>query len=105
MRTPWLDQYFVYTSSLGTHTFFMTGLPATFFFGYDQFGRGYVNFALLAHVNKTHVGRLLLVLALGVYTSSFVKDVACVPRPYAPPVTRLSAYKIILQGYLTLTSL
>jgi hypothetical protein len=50
---PWLDQYFVYMSSLGTHTFFMTGLPATYFFGYDQFGHGYVNFALLAHVNKS----------------------------------------------------
>jgi dihydrosphingosine 1-phosphate phosphatase len=42
VRTPWLDQYFVFTSSLGTHTFFMTGLPACFFFGYDQFGRGCV---------------------------------------------------------------
>jgi membrane-associated phospholipid phosphatase len=63
----------VYTSSLGTHTFFLTFLPACFFFGYDQFGRG-----------------LLLVLALGVYTSSFVKDLFCVPRPFAPPVTRLT---------------
>ena len=35
---------------------------------------------------KAHVGRLLLVLALGVYTSSFTKDVACVPRlfPLSP---------------------
>lgn len=43
VRTPWLDAYFVYTSSLGTHTFFMTVLPACFFFGYDEIGRGYVH--------------------------------------------------------------
>lgn len=41
IRTPLLDRYFVYTSSLGTHTFFMTFLPMCFFFGFDQFGRGY----------------------------------------------------------------
>ena len=41
IRTPWLDAYFVYTSTLGTHTFFMIILPALFFFGYDELGRGY----------------------------------------------------------------
>jgi len=40
IRAPWLDAYFVYTSSLGTHTFFMIILPAFFFFGYGKFGRG-----------------------------------------------------------------
>lgn len=40
VRSPWLDTYFVYTSSLGTHTFFMTVLPALFFFGYADIGRG-----------------------------------------------------------------
>ncbi|KAG6827645.1 hypothetical protein H0H92_011011 [Tricholoma furcatifolium] len=73
IRTPWLDAYFVYTSSLGTHTFFMTVLPAFFFFGHNEMGRG-----------------LLLVLALGVYFSSFIKDLICSPRPFAPPVTRLT---------------
>jgi len=73
IRTPFLDSYFVYTSSLGTHTFFMTVLPAFFFFGYEDVGRG-----------------LLFVLAFGVYASSFVKDLICSPRPYAPPVTRLT---------------
>ncbi|THU78390.1 hypothetical protein K435DRAFT_887845 [Dendrothele bispora CBS 962.96] len=38
-RTPSLDAYFVYTS-LGTHTFFMTLLPALFFFGYRDMGAG-----------------------------------------------------------------
>lgn len=40
IRAPWLDAYFVYTSSLGTHTFFMIILPAFFFFGYGELGRG-----------------------------------------------------------------
>ena len=42
IRSPWLDAYFVYTSSLGTHTFFMILLPAFFFFGYGELARGWV---------------------------------------------------------------
>ena len=70
---PFLDAYFVYTSSLGTHTFFMIMLPLFYFFGLPEFGRG-----------------LLLMLAVGVYVSSFIKDLCCSPRPFAPPVSRLS---------------
>ncbi|THH08409.1 hypothetical protein EW145_g2722 [Phellinidium pouzarii] len=73
VRSPWWDSYFVYTSSLGTHTFFMTALPIFFFFGFPEAGRG-----------------LVFVLGMGVYASSFLKDVVCAPRPYAPPVTRLT---------------
>ena len=40
LRTPWLDAYFVYSSTLGTHTFFLVFLPIFFFFGYDETGRG-----------------------------------------------------------------
>lgn len=40
IRTPFLDAYFVYTSSLGTHTFFMTVLPAFYFFGFEDIGSG-----------------------------------------------------------------
>lgn len=71
VRHPVLDTYFVYTSFLGTHTFFMIMLPALCFFGHAELGR-----------------RLIFVLALGVYVTSFVKDLMCSPRPYAPPVTR-----------------
>ena len=39
-RTPVLDKYFLYTSSLGTHTFFMTVLPCLFFFGHTDTARG-----------------------------------------------------------------
>ncbi|PCH44674.1 hypothetical protein WOLCODRAFT_139137 [Wolfiporia cocos MD-104 SS10] len=73
VRRPALDVYFVYTSSLGTHTFFMISLPTFVFLGYGDTIRG-----------------LLMVLAFGVYAASFVKDTVCSPRPLAPPVTRLT---------------
>ncbi|KAJ3714383.1 hypothetical protein C8R42DRAFT_241427 [Lentinula raphanica] len=71
-RTPFWDRYFVYTSSLGTHTFFMILLPAMFFFGARDVGMG-----------------LVMVMGGGVYASSMVKDLVCSPRPLAP-VTRLT---------------
>ncbi|KAL5637770.1 hypothetical protein ACGC1H_002136 [Rhizoctonia solani] len=73
IRRPFLDTYFVYTSSLGTHTFFMIVLPTFFFFGYPMAGFG-----------------LLHVLAAGVYFSSLIKDLICSPRPFEPTVTRLT---------------
>ncbi|TXT08734.1 hypothetical protein VHUM_02862 [Vanrija humicola] len=44
-----------------------------FFFGYPEKGRA-----------------LLHVVGLGIYTSCVAKDLVCSPRPYSPPVTRLS---------------
>jgi hypothetical protein len=41
IRSPWLDTYFLQSSTLGTHTFFLVFLPIIFFFGYDELGRGY----------------------------------------------------------------
>ncbi|KAJ6599982.1 sphingosine-1-phosphate phosphatase [Mycena vulgaris] len=73
IRTPWLDAYFVHSSALGTHTFFMTFLPMLFFFGYDELGRG-----------------LIILICLGIYFTSVAKDLFCSPRPFAPPVTRLT---------------
>lgn len=46
MRTPALDSYFAITANLGTHTFFMIGLPILFWCGYPSFGKGYVQYAL-----------------------------------------------------------
>lgn len=46
------------------------------------------------HVDANPLTSLLLVLAMGVYTSSFVKDLFCSPRPFAPPVTRLSKCQV-----------
>ncbi|PWY98338.1 hypothetical protein BCV70DRAFT_202119 [Testicularia cyperi] len=73
VRRPWLDRYFVNTSLLGTHSFFLVFLPMVFWLGSPRFGRGLIN-----------------VLAFGVYFSSAIKDLFCVPRPYSPPVTRLT---------------
>ncbi|KAI0259698.1 hypothetical protein BC834DRAFT_904558 [Gloeopeniophorella convolvens] len=73
VRTPWLDTYFLQTSMLGTHTFFLLFLPCLFFFGHHDLGRG-----------------LCYALAFGLYSSSFLKDLVCSPRPFAPPVTRLT---------------
>ncbi|KAN0059963.1 Long-chain base-1-phosphate phosphatase [Thecaphora frezii] len=73
IRRPWLDLYFVNTSLLGTHSFFLIFLPMAFWLGNARFARGLVN-----------------VLAFGVYFASALKDLFCVPRPYSPPVTRLT---------------
>lgn len=43
LRTPALDSYFAITANLGTHTFFMVGLPILFWCGYPAFGKGYVS--------------------------------------------------------------
>lgn len=40
LRTPALDSYFAITANLGTHTFFMVGLPMLFWCGYPSFGKG-----------------------------------------------------------------
>jgi len=48
-------------------------------------------------------GRLCYALAFGVYLSSFLKDLVCSPRPYAPPVVRLSKFVEWLFSVLRLT--
>lgn len=72
VRSPKLDRFFVYTSLVGSHSFFLIFLPISFWLVSARFSRGLVN-----------------VLAFGVYFSSAIKDALCVPRPYSPPVTRL----------------
>lgn len=39
IRMPLLDSYFIWTANLGTHTFFMVGLPLLFWFGEAELGR------------------------------------------------------------------
>jgi len=73
IRSPWLDTYFLQTSMLGTHTFFLIFIPGVYMFGPNELGRG-----------------LCYALTIGVYLSSFLKDLVCSPRPYTPPVTRLT---------------
>ncbi|WWD21106.1 hypothetical protein CI109_105587 [Kwoniella shandongensis] len=73
VRTETRDKYFYWTAIFGTHTFFMAFLPVLFLFDAPLKGRG-----------------MLYVVGMGIYISSFSKDLVCVPRPYSPPVIRLS---------------
>ncbi|KAH9164559.1 hypothetical protein EDB89DRAFT_409135 [Lactarius sanguifluus] len=46
---------------------------------------------MTGHVLFAHVdARLCYALAFGVYMSSYLEDLVCSPRPYAPPVVRLT---------------
>lgn len=43
LRSPALDSYFAITANLGTHTFFMIGLPIMFWCGFASFGKGFAS--------------------------------------------------------------
>ncbi|KAI1457829.1 PAP2-domain-containing protein [Annulohypoxylon moriforme] len=73
LRSPALDSYFAITANLGTHTFFMIGLPIMFWCGYGSFGKGIVH-----------------ILATGVFFTGFVKDFFSLPRPLSPPLHRIT---------------
>ncbi|KAI9489776.1 phosphatidic acid phosphatase type 2/haloperoxidase [Zychaea mexicana] len=73
IRTPVLDHYFLWTANLGTHTFFMIFLPILIWFDSSQMAKS-----------------IACMAAFGVFTSGFVKDLVCLPRPLSPPVHRLS---------------
>ncbi|KAG5985692.1 hypothetical protein E4U43_005940, partial [Claviceps pusilla] len=73
LRTPTLDSYFAITANLGTHTFFMIGLPICFWCGWASLGKGLVH-----------------MLALGVFWTGFVKDFYSLPRPLSPPLHRIT---------------
>ncbi|KAG6029055.1 hypothetical protein E4U41_000480 [Claviceps citrina] len=73
LRTPTLDSYFAITANLGTHTFFMIGLPICFWCGWASLGKGLVH-----------------MLALGVFWTGFVKDFFSLPRPLSPPLQRIT---------------
>ncbi|KAL7624186.1 Long-chain base-1-phosphate phosphatase [Parahypoxylon ruwenzoriense] len=73
LRSPALDSYFAITANLGTHTFFMIGLPIMFWCGNASFGKGIVH-----------------ILASGVFFTGFVKDFFSLPRPLSPPLHRIT---------------
>ncbi|KAI1496175.1 PAP2 superfamily-domain-containing protein [Biscogniauxia marginata] len=73
LRSPALDSYFAITANLGTHTFFMIGLPIMFWCGYESFGKGLVH-----------------ILASGVFFTGFIKDFFSLPRPLSPPLHRIT---------------
>ncbi|KAL8336938.1 hypothetical protein RB601_008441 [Gaeumannomyces tritici] len=73
MRTPALDSYFAITANLGTHTFFMIGLPIMFWCGFKEFGQS-----------------LIHILGSGVFLTGFLKDMLSLPRPLSPPLHRIT---------------
>ncbi|KAH9893817.1 PAP2 superfamily protein [Xylariomycetidae sp. FL2044] len=73
LRSPALDSYFAITANLGTHTFFMIGLPILFWCGNASFGQG-----------------LVRILASGVFFTGFIKDFFSLPRPLSPPLHRIT---------------
>ncbi|KAI0535875.1 PAP2 superfamily-domain-containing protein [Xylaria digitata] len=73
LRSPALDSYFAITANLGTHTFFMIGLPIMFWCGFASFGKGLVH-----------------ILASGVFFTGFIKDFFSLPRPLSPPLQRIT---------------
>ncbi|KAL8365294.1 hypothetical protein RB595_004210 [Gaeumannomyces hyphopodioides] len=73
MRTPALDSYFAITANLGTHTFFMIGLPIMFWCGFKEFGQS-----------------LIHILGSGVFLTGFIKDLLSLPRPLSPPLHRIT---------------
>ncbi|KAG1456166.1 hypothetical protein G6F46_007768 [Rhizopus delemar] len=73
IRNSVLDNYFVWTANLGTHTFFMVFLPILIWFGNAELGRN-----------------ACFLTASGVFWSGFLKDFLCLPRPLSPPVHRLT---------------
>ncbi|KAJ1973064.1 Long-chain base-1-phosphate phosphatase [Dimargaris xerosporica] len=71
--TRWLDYYFVVTSLLGNHNFFLLFLPVLFWLGWGLFTRAFVT-----------------VILGSIYWSGCVKDWLALPRPPAPPLNRLT---------------
>jgi len=117
VRTPRRDTYFYWTAIFGSesrsrafwgreererlslrtaHTFFVALLPIFFFFHSPVRGRRYV-----AAIERDELTRsLLYIVSLGVYISSFAKDLACTPRPYSPPVIRLCELSLLRSAQL-----
>ena len=77
----------------------MTGLPTLYWFGYQDVGYGYVDkdSTIVVMLIDNLCFSLVFVLSLGCYFVSFLKDLICIPRPYAPPVTRLSKHSFCVQ--------
>ncbi|MBW0554956.1 hypothetical protein O181_094671 [Austropuccinia psidii MF-1] len=73
-RTPFLDHLMIHSSWLGSHQFFILALPLFFWFG----------------DNPQLASSQVYLLAGSVYLSGFIKDLFCIPRPYSPPIIRLS---------------
>ncbi|EGF99841.1 uncharacterized protein MELLADRAFT_118208 [Melampsora larici-populina 98AG31] len=73
-KSPLLDFIMLNSSWLGSHSFFILTLPLCFWF--DQ--------------NPTQARSHVYILSNSVYLTGFLKDYLCVPRPFSPPIKRLT---------------
>lgn len=82
-RTKVRDIFFAYTSSLGSHTFYVLCLPLPAFMG---------------HFHLVH--DMVYLLGYSIYVSGYLKDYWCLPRPRSPPLHRItfSAYTTMEYG-------
>src|SRR5687768_3919038 len=74
-RTPILDFFMSWIGALGTHTFFMLGLPMLFWFefGYGIGGRVALSGGYEADLLRVYGMDMVLLLAEGVYISNVIK--------------------------------
>lgn len=89
IRSPALDSYFSITANLGTHNFFMVVLPILFWCGHTAIGRGWVLWGESGEPRLIY-GRIVHILASGVFVTGFLKDMLCLPRPLSPPLSRIT---------------
>ncbi|TPX61123.1 hypothetical protein SpCBS45565_g07324 [Spizellomyces sp. 'palustris'] len=96
IRSPLVYACFKYLGALGTHTAFLLLLPMLFWFEsgamMDVHGRS-------IDVNRVYGRSLVLLLAAGVYLSGAVKDYLGLPRPFSPPVSRVSVSRSVDAEY------
>lgn len=81
-RTPFRDLIFLYSSSLGSHTFYVLCLPLPAWLGY------YID-----------TKDLVYIIGLSIYISGYFKDYFCLPRPHAPPLKRITLSKSTTKEY------
>ncbi|KAI9016779.1 hypothetical protein DFJ74DRAFT_678289 [Hyaloraphidium curvatum] len=96
-RTPLLDVAMTRASFLGTHTFFMLGLPLLFFGDFSNLPGTDAELAArraLAERMRLFGRTMVFLLAEGVYLTGAVKDYLMLPRPPSPPIVRLSTHKL-----------
>ncbi|KAH9814340.1 hypothetical protein DFH28DRAFT_971376 [Melampsora americana] len=73
-KSTLLDLIMLNSSWLGSHSFFILTLPLLFWFSQ----------------NPSHARSQVYILSNSVYLTGFLKDYLCIPRPFSPPIKRLT---------------
>lgn len=73
-KSTLLDFIMLNSSWLGSHSFFILTLPLLFWF----------------NQNPSQARSQVYILANSVYLTGFLKDYLCLPRPFSPPIKRLT---------------